>query len=124
MTSTVQSLLPAHAVIEATHSGVVTASDLRASAKQMIALCHENGTWHVLSDCTDVTDIPGAIEFINLIEALEQVHLGPTFRQALIWPLDEEARLNFDEWRTIEQNHGIHAKAFGDRETAIAWLEA
>ncbi len=124
MTSTVQSLLPAHAIIEGTHSGIVSVSDLRTAAKQTLALCQENGTWHVLSDCTDVTDIPGALEFLNLIEALEQVHLGPTFRQALIWPLDEKACLNFDEWRIIEANHGFHAKAFGDRDVAIAWLEA
>jgi len=124
MTSTVRSLLPGHAIVEGTHSGVVSSSDLRAAGKQMLALCQENGTWHVLTDCTDVTEVPGANEFINLIEALEKAHVGATFRQALIWPVDAHARLGFDEWRTIEQNHGFHVRVFGGRDAAIAWLES
>ena len=51
------------------------------------------------------------------------VGVGSGFRQALVWPEDDDARLGIDVWRTAETNEGLKAKAFGDRESALAWLE-
>jgi hypothetical protein len=124
MTSVVQSLAPAHAIIEVTHSGEITASDLRGSGKQVLELARQEGIWHVLTDCTEATKVPGAIDVLNLVGLVDQVELDAGFRQALLWPRDAETRLGFDFWRTVEANHGMHAKAFGDRDAAIAWLEA
>lgn len=124
MTSVVQTLTPAHAVIEVTHSGEITASDLRTSGKQVLDIAREQGIWHVLTDCSGATQVPGAIDVLNLVGLVDQVELDKGFRQALIWPDDAEARLGFDFWRTVEANHGLHARAFGDRDAAIAWLES
>lgn len=124
MTSVVQSLAPAHAVIEVTHSGEITASDLRKSGTEALTIARDQGIWHLLTDCSATTKVPGAIDVLNLIELVDKVELDAGFRQALIWPLDDEARLGFDFWRTVEANHGLHAKAFGDRDAAIAWLES
>ena len=124
MTSVVQTLTPAHNIIEVTHSGEITASDLRASGKQALTIAREQDIWHLLTDCSAATKVPGAIDIINLIGLVDQVQLDAGFRQALIWPDDAEARLGFDFWRTVEANHGLHAKAFGDRDAAIAWLES
>jgi hypothetical protein len=124
MTSVVQTLTPAHAIIEVTHSGEITASDLRASGKQALTIAQEQDIWHLLTDCSAATKIPGAIDVINLVGLVDQVQLDAGFRQALIWPDDAEARLAFDFWRTVEANHGLHAKAFGSRDAAIAWLES
>jgi hypothetical protein len=124
MTSVVQTLIPAHAVIEVTHSGEITASDLRSSGKQVLGIAREQGIWHLLTDCSEVTKVPGAIDVLNLMGLVDQVELDKGFRQALIWPHDAEARLGFDFWRTVEANHGLHARAFGDRDAAIAWLES
>ena len=124
MTSVVQTLTPAHAIIEVTHTGEITASDLRASGKQVLAIAREENIWHLLTDCTGATAIPGAIDVLNLISLVDQVDLDTGFRQALLWPDDAQARLAFDFWRTVEANHGLHARAFGDRDAAIAWLES
>ena len=124
MTSVVQTLTPAHAIIEVTHTGEITASDLRTSGKQALTIARDQDIWHLLTDCSGATKVPGAIDILNLIGLVDQVELDKGFRQALIWPDDAEARLAFDFWRTVEANHGLHARAFGDRDAAIAWLES
>jgi hypothetical protein len=124
MTSVVQTLTPAHAIIEVTHSGEITASDLRKSGKEALTIARDQNMWRLLTDCSAATKVPGAIDIINLIGLVEQAELDAGFRQALIWPDDAEARLGFDFWRTVEANQGLHAKAFGSRDAAIAWLES
>jgi hypothetical protein len=124
MTSVVQTLTPAHAIIEVTHTGEIKASDLRESGKQALAIAQDQGIWHLLTDCSGATKIPGAIDVLNLVSLVDKVDLDTDFRQALIWPLDADARLAFDFWRTVEANHGLRAKAFGSRDAAIAWLES
>lgn len=124
MTSVVQTLTPAHAVIEVTHTGEITASDLRKSGAEALAIARDQGIWHLLTDCSGATKVPGAIDVLNLVALADQAELDSGFRQALIWPDDAEARLGFDFWRTVEANHGLHARAFGDRDAAIAWLES
>ena len=124
MTSAVQTLTPAHAIIEVTHTGEITASDLRKSGTEALTIARDQDIWHLLTDCSGATKVPGAIDILNLIGLVDQVELDKGFRQALIWPDDAETRLGFDFWRTVEANHGMHARAFGDRDAAIAWLES
>ena len=123
MTFTVENLAPAHAVILVTHTGEVTASDMRAAGKQVQDLAAGATPVHVLSDFSDATSLPGAIEMLNLLEQLEATGIGAGFRQAMVWPDNDEARLELDVWRTAETNRGLNAKVFGDRESALAWLE-
>ena len=124
MTTVVQTLTPAHAIIEVTHTGEITASDLRKSGTEALTIARDQDIWHLLTDCSGATKVPGAIDILNLIGLVDQVELDKGFRQALIWPDDAETRLGFDFWRTVEANHGMHARAFGDRDAAIAWLES
>jgi hypothetical protein len=124
MTFVVESLAPAHAVIQVTHTGTVTASDMRAAAKEIKALSDGEGALHILSDFSGVTQLPGAMELLNLMDALQQGGVNSEFRQALVWPKDAQARIALDVWRTAESNRGIASKAFGDRDAAIAWLDA
>jgi hypothetical protein len=124
MTTVVRTLTPVHAIIEVTHTGEITASDLRKSGTEALTIARDQDIWHLLTDCSGATKVPGAIDILNLIGLVDQVELDKGFRQALIWPDDAETRLGFDFWRTVEANHGMHARAFGDRDAAIAWLES
>ena len=124
MTFTVENLAPAHAVILVTHTGDVTASEMRAVGRQIQAMAAGSTPVRVLSDYAGATSMPGAIELLALIDLLEEAGVGSGFRQALVWPEDDDARLGIDVWRTAETNEGLKAKAFGDRESALAWLEA
>lgn len=123
MASVVRSLSPAHQIVEVSHSGAISPDDLRHSSIQAVTLLHELGASRVLTDCTDMTSSPGAIEMIALVDAVDALGLGTDFRQGLLWPIDARARLGFDFWRTVEENHGLRARAFGSREAAIEWLE-
>ena len=122
MTSTIESLAPAHAVIKVTYTGEVTGAELRQTAGKVLRQARETGIWRVLTDCRGMTKAPGPIELLNLMDSAHDAHLDPTFRQALLWPEDDEARLGFDFWRTVETNQGLHARAFGDHDAALAWL--
>ena len=46
------------------------------------------------------------------------------FRQAFVWPATLDARIELDTLKTGEQNSGLDAQAFGDRDAALAWLES
>lgn len=124
MTSVVTNLAPAHAIIQVVHSGVVSHADMQATLKRVGALVRETGTWHVMTDCTDLLDFPSYLNLMSLVEVVQHSGVDPTLRHALVWPHDREARLDFDFVRTAEQNGGIHAKTFADRESAIAWLDS
>lgn len=124
MTSVVESLAPAHRVIQVTHTGDLAAADLRGSGLQVLALAQETGIWHVLTDCSAVTGTPGALALLNLAEAAAGRDLPADFKQALVWPDEAAARLSLDYWKTAEDNQGLNAKLFHDREAALAWLEA
>jgi hypothetical protein len=124
MASTVESLAPAHAVIQVVYTGDVAASDMRSTGTSVIELARELGIWRFLTDFSEASDLPGGIEMINLISLLEHAGVDADFRQAVIWPKVAEARLELDFWKTMEQNEGLRAQAFGTREAALAWLEA
>lgn len=122
MPSTVENLAPAFPVVQVTHSGEISASDLRSTARQVLPLLIQNGSWLVLTDCTAMTRGPKALDLLNLMDALEKQEPDPSFRQALLWPHDPQARIDLDFWKTAETNEGLRAKAFGDRDAALAWL--
>jgi hypothetical protein len=123
MAFTIENLAPAHAAILVAHTGDVTGADMKAAAKQVKELIGDAIPIRVLSDFSAATSLPGGIELLNLLELLQEAGVSGEFRQALVWPDNDEARLEMDVLRTAETNRGMHAKAFGDRESALAWLD-
>ena len=124
MPSTVTNLAPAHAVFEVTHVGSISASDMRGVATQIQSLTADGSPRHILSDFSEATSLPGALELLNLLRLLEEAGPGASFKQAMVWPKDPQARLALDTWRTAEKNQGLASQVFGDREAALAWLES
>lgn len=122
MTSSVQSLAPTYPIIEVTHSGTVSQGDIKEVAKQALALISSTGEHLILTDWSDATDLPGNIAILGFGEAMDAVQLPAGFRHAHVWPTDDDARLSLDMWKTVENLHQHPAKAFADRESAIAWL--
>lgn len=122
MTSTVQSLAPTFPIIEVTHSGTVSQSDIKAIATQALELITSTGDHLILTDWSDATDLPGNIAILSFGEAMDKVQLPAGFRHAHVWPKDDDARMSLDMWKTVENLHQHEAKAFADRESAIAWL--
>jgi len=121
MTSTVRSLAPQYDVIEIDHSGDVTKADMLNVAKEVAALS-PSGVHRVLADWSGVTSLPDNISIVGFGEAMDKVDLPEDFRHAHVWPEELKARLSLDMWKTVENNRGHHARVFGDRESALAWL--
>ena len=124
MTSTVTSLAPAHPVIEVVHEGEVSAADMRSVALQVRDLADGKTPILVLSDFSAATGLPGALAVLELVDKLREAGVGDGFRQAFVWPAGADARIELDALKTGEQNSGFSAQAFGDRESALAWLES
>jgi hypothetical protein len=122
MTSTVRSLAPQTPIIEVVHAGDVSVTDIQHVATQALDLMTATGDHLVLTDWTDATSIPGNIAIMSFGEAMDRATLPDGFRHAHVWPTDDSARLSLDMWKTVENLHHHQARAFGDRESAIAWL--
>lgn len=122
MSFTVKSLAPQFPVIEVTYSGPVAQSEIREVATQALALITSSGSHLILTDWSEATDLPGNIAILGFGEAMDTVQLPAGFRHAHVWPKDGDARISMDMWKTVENLHQHPAKAFADRESAIAWL--
>ncbi len=121
MTTTVRSLAPQYDVIEVLHSGDVTKAQMMQAARDLVAAAPD-GVHRVLADWTDVTSLPDNIAILSFGDALDNAQLPADFRHAHVWPEALNARLSLDMWKTVENNRGHHARVFGDRESALAWL--
>ncbi len=124
MTSTVESLAPAHQIIEVVHSGTVTASDLRSVEKQLKELAASTGIQRLLGNYVDAVDLPGATDTVTLVETAINALSVTSGKHALLWPTDDQARIELDVARMAEKNRGVNMKIFGDRDAAIAWLDS
>ena len=124
MSSTVESLAPAHQIIEVIHRGDVSASDLREVEKRIGELAQASGIRNLLGNYVEATDLPGAIEVITLVETAVGAFNVAGGKHALLWPKDDQARLELDVARMAEKNHNVNMRIFGDRDAAIAWLES
>ena len=125
MTSVVQTLTPAHGIIEVTHSGEITASDLRKSGKEALTIARDQDIWHLLTDCSAATKVPGAIDIINLVGLVDQVrarrrlpagaHLARRCRGAAGVRLLAHGR---------GEPRDCTPRRSASRDAAIAWLES
>ncbi|MBI1352689.1 MAG: hypothetical protein GC156_16450 [Actinomycetales bacterium] len=124
MPSTVESLAPAHQIIEVVHSGEVSAADLRVVEKRIAELAQESGIRLLLGNYLEATGLPGAIDVLNLVEAAIGAFTVANGKHALLWPKNDQARIELDVARMAEKNNGVNMRIFGDRDAAIAWLES
>lgn len=122
MTSTVRSLAPQHPVIEVAYAGEVSTGDVREVAQEALALMASTGSHLILTDWSDATKLPGNIAILEFGDEMDRAGLPADFRHGHVWPKDDDARISIDMWKTVENLHHHTAKAFADRETAIAWL--
>lgn len=122
MATTVRSLLPEHDVVEFHHVGVVTTEELATAFAEMVALARATDTWHLISDCTDLTQAPRLLDMLPLVETLRGVGVQERFRQALVRPTDPVARMPVDYWNASMTDHGLTVMTFDDRGEALGWL--
>lgn len=122
MATTVSCLLPEHSVVEFHHVGVVTEEELATAFGEMVALAQANDIWHVMSDCTDLTEGPRFLEMLPFVEALRGFGVKERFRQALVRPVDVKGRAAVDYWHASMTDHGLTVLSFDHRSEALGWL--
>ena len=93
---TVQSLSPAHPIVEARFYGTTSAAEVQQGFADCLALALQNDHWPVRAD---------------------------RFREALVQPTDVTAAVSVGFWEVAGINRGLAMKVFRDRDDAIAWLE-
>ena len=122
MATTVSSLLPDHDVVQFHHVGVVSNEELGEAFAQMVALARSTDTWHIMSDCSALTQAPRLLDMLPLIETLRGFGVQDRFRQALVRPVDEIAKTPVDYWNASMIEHGLTVMSFDDRSEALGWL--
>lgn len=122
MATTVRCLLPEHHVVEFHHVGVVTEEELGTAFGEMVALARANDIWHIMSDCTALTEGPRFLEMLPFVEALRSFGVKDRFRQALVRPTDPNGRAAVDFWNGSMTDHGLTVVSFDDRGEALGWL--
>jgi len=105
---------------EATYSGTLTATDLKAAAGEIMALMQTGGTTRLLADCTD---IKGGHSVFDLYELADWIKAqAPHLREAVVLPSLDLAADHVRFWETTCRNRGIAVRVFNDRDTALRWL--
>jgi SpoIIAA-like len=120
--ATTRTLLPEHPVIEARYFGKVTREDFERAFAECLELATIHGIWHLLADCTDQLWSAEITYLKGLADDLAAVGLPPTFREALVQPVDVNARVYVRYWATAGANRGLTMEMFRTREEALAWL--
>jgi hypothetical protein len=118
----VRDLAPAYAAVELTYSGVVDRADLEASYVSTFELASASDTWHVLCDLSEVTGGHSLFDLYALVTAVSTLGLGNRFREALLVIDHPEVVERAHFWETASVNRGVAARAFTDRDAALAWL--
>ena len=122
MGATVRMLLPEHPVIEARFFGKVTREDFDRTFAQCIELATVHDTWLLLADCSDQTWSAEITFLKGLADDLAALGLPPSFREALVQPLDVSARVYVRYWATAGANRGLAMEMLRTREEALMWL--
>lgn len=122
MATTVTCLRPTDDVIEFHHVGVVTDPELQTAFGEMVGLARENDIWHIMSDCTELTDAPKFLQMLPLVELLSGFGVKDRFRQALVRAHDPVAQAKVDFWQASMSDHGLRVMSFDDRSEALGWL--
>jgi len=122
MTWTVRALTPEHAAVEIIYSGVVDRTELEASYVVTFELASASDTWHVLCDLSDLTGGHSFFDLYALVTSVSNLGLGSRFREALLVTEHPELLERARFWETASVNRGVAARAFTDRDTALAWL--
>jgi hypothetical protein len=124
MAWSVSYLGPDTAVVVMALSGDVDRPELDAAFAGALAAAIDHDAWHLLCDILDITGGPTLFDVYAAVVALDQLGVQDRFREALLTRSDPDEITNARFWETACVNRGITARAFTDRDEALAWLTA
>jgi hypothetical protein len=108
--------------VEVHYSGAVIPDDLTSVTAEAFALAQENGTFHVLTDCSTMTSNPSVFTLYDLASTIEHLGLARVYREALVESEDRSHETEFEFYENTMVNRGLSVRRFRHREDALAWL--
>ena len=108
--------------LEVRYSGAVVPDDLTSVAAEAFALAQENGTFHVLTDCSDMTSNPSIFTLYDLASTVEHLGLARVYREAVVVSQDRAHDAGFEFYENTMVNRGLSVRRFRHRDDALAWL--
>lgn len=124
MGSSVRSLAPEHAVIEARFFGRVTHEDLDDAFGTCLEFALAQDVWHLMADCSDLVWSVEMSDLKEFVEGLSALGVKDRFREALVQPTDLTARVYVNFWETAGVNRGLDMRTFRTRDEALVWLDS
>ena len=114
---------PTHQIIEVVYEGDITASDLRESTSELIALGKEKGINRFLVNSTGIKLDANLVDLYDL--PTRQYLKEKADRQgriAVILPTSARAREAVKFFETVCMNRGWLVQVFSERQEALDWL--
>jgi len=124
MSWSVSYLGPDPHVMVMTLAGEIGRPELDKAFAGALAGATEHDAWHLLCDIIDISGGPTLFDVYAVVVALDQLGVHDRFREALLTRSDTDEITNACFWETACVNRGIAARAFTDRDEALAWLTA
>ena len=112
---------PESKVVELTYTGMITKTELTASAQAALNLALKHGTNRVLTDCTKLHGGHSLSDLYFLSDWLISVK-AYRMREAVVLPTEAAFYELVQFWQTTCINRGLRVRVFDKLDAALDWL--
>lgn len=114
--------LPAEKIIEIKFKGKFLANDIGEILRSVLMLVQQEKTLLVLGDCTLMEHNTSVFNIYDFPKLFESQNVNRHIKEAMVLPIDPEARKNVEFYETVCHNRGFNVKVFETRAQALDWL--
>ena len=112
-------------IIELSFTGIVSADELSAAARESLHLVNSSKLPRVLTDCTKMA--PEGHSLFDIYDEVKTISANISvrdIREAILIPEIPRAVEKAAFWETACFNHGLKVRLFSQRDAAMQWLFA
>lgn len=115
---------PEHGLVETVYAGRLSRAELFQAAEETLALGQAHGTTLFLGDCRDLAGGHSTLDLYQLSELVKRRAGLAAVKEALLMPGRPASLADVRFWETTSRNRGLVVRLFGNRASALAWLQA
>ncbi len=116
--------LPEEKIIEIIFEGTFTLTSLAKILDNVLELVEKEHAYLVLGDCQKIEHSNTAFNIYDIPKEYENRQVNRRIREAMILPVDKDARQNVEFYETVCRNRGFNVRVFETREAALNWLKS
>ncbi len=113
---------PIEKIIEIKFTGKFVADDIGDILQSVLLLIQQEKTLLVLGDCTLMEHNTSVFNIYDFPKLFESQNITHHIKEAMVLPVDPEARKNVEFYETVCHNRGFKVKVFETRAQALDWL--